>query len=78
MMMNAGEMWKNGSYEDVRGRVLRHLQAAKVNDRVFELVEAAFNGALAEDELVLSRVEKRRLLADVLRSVLEEMSKRLQ
>lgn len=78
MMMNAGEMWKNGSYEDVRGRVLRHLQAAKVNDRVFELVEAAFNGALAEDELVLSRVEKRLLLADVLRSVLEEMSKRLQ
>lgn len=78
MMMNAGEMWKNGSYEDVRGRVLRHLQAAKVNDRVFELVEAAFNGALAEDELVLSRVEKRLLLADVLRSVLEEMSKRLK
>ncbi len=77
-MMNMGEVSMSGSYDDVRRRVLWHLQAAKVDDHVFELVQAAFSGALAEEGLVLSQVEKRRLLADALKSVLEGMSKKLQ
>ncbi len=77
-MMNMGEVSMSGSYGDVRRRMLYHLRAARVNDHVFELVEAAFNGALAEEGLVLSQAEKRRLLADALKSVLEGMSKKLQ
>ncbi len=76
-MMNMGQMGKGSSYGDVRGRVLQHLQSARVPDHVFELVQAAFNGALAEEGLVLSQVEKRLLLADALKSVLEGMSKKL-
>jgi hypothetical protein len=75
--MNSGDPWQSGSYEDVRGRLLQQLRAAHVSDRVFELIQAAVNAALAEDNLVLSQVEKRRLLADVLKTVLEEMNKRL-
>ena len=67
----------SGSYEDVRARVLRYLAAAHLDDHVFEMVQAAFGSALAEEGLVLSAAEKRRLLADVLTSILQEMDRRL-
>ncbi len=76
-MLNPGDLFQSGSYHELRGRVLRRLHAAKINDHVFEVVEAAFSGALGEENVVLSRVEKRRLLADVLKSVLEEMDAKL-
>lgn len=76
-MLNPGDLFQSGSYRELRGRMLRRLHAAKIDDHVFEVVEAAFSGALAEENVVLSRVEKRRLLADVLRSVLEEMDAKL-
>jgi hypothetical protein len=66
-----------GSYADVRSRVLQRLNAAHIDDHLFELIQAAYASALAEENLVLSSVEKRRLLADVLKSVLEHMNRRL-
>ncbi len=65
------------SYTDLRGRVLQRLDAARIDDHVFELIQAAYTGALAEENLVLSAAEKRRLLADVLKSVLDSMHRRL-
>ena len=76
-MLNPGDLFQSGSYYELHGRVLQRLHAAKINDHVFEVVEAAFSGALAEENVVLSRLEKRRLLADVLKSVLEEMDAKL-
>ena len=72
-MLNSGRM--HGSYTELRWRVLRHLNAAHIDDRVFELIQAAYSSALAEERLVLSTAEKRRLLADVLKSVLADMVK---
>ncbi len=66
-----------GSYTDLRGRVLHRLNAAHVDDHVFEAIQAAFACALAEENLVLSSVERRRLLADILKSVLDQMNRRL-
>ena len=74
-MLNSGRM--HGSYTELRWRVLRHLNAAHIDDRVFELIQAAYSSALAEERLVLSTAEKRRLLADVLKSVLADMNRRL-
>ncbi len=76
-MLNPGDLFQSGSYRELHGRVLQRLNAAKINDHVFEVVEAAFNGALVDENMVLSRIEKRRLLADVLKSVLEEMDAKL-
>lgn len=76
-MLNSGSAFGSGSYYDLRGRVLQRLRLAKINDELFSVVENAYEKALAVDNLVLSRVEKKRLLADVLKSVLADMNRRL-
>ncbi len=76
-MLNLAHAMNSNSYKNLRSRVLERLRAAKINDQVFELVQGAYENALSADNLVLSRVEKRRLLADVLKSVLGEMNNRI-
>ncbi len=66
-----------GSYPDLRSRLLQRLNAAHIDDHVFEMIQAAYTSALAEENLVLSSIEKRRLLADILKSVLDNMNRRL-
>ncbi len=66
-----------GSYTDLRWRILQRLNAARIDDHVFELIQAACDSALADENVVLSKAEKRRLLADILRSILKEMNGRL-
>ena len=77
-MLNQANTFNSGSYAGVRGRVIKCLQTAGINDHVFELIQAAYNSALADEGLVLSAIEKRRMLADVLKSVLDEMNRRLE
>ncbi len=76
-MLHPGDLFNSGSYLDLRSRVLQRLHSSRINDRVFELVESAYEDALSVDNVVLSRIERRRLLGDVLRLVLDDMSKRL-
>jgi hypothetical protein len=66
-----------GSYTDLCWRVLQRLNVARIDDHVFELIQAAYSSALAEENLVLSMIEKRQLLADILKSILEDMNRRL-
>ena len=76
-MISSDDLFYSGSYLDLRVRVLQRLNSAHINDQVFELVQAAYEDALSVDNVVLSRIERRRLLADVLSAVVEDMSKRL-
>lgn len=76
-MLNPGDAFGPGSYTELRGRVLNGMRTAGIGDQVFELVQTAYERVLSAETLVLSRVEKRRLLADVLKSVLHEMNGRL-
>ncbi len=77
-MLNPSDAFGAGSYMEVRGRVLTGMRAAGIDDQLFELVQNAYERVLSAETLVLSRAEKRRLLADVLKSVLEEMNRRLE
>ena len=76
-MLNPRDAFGPGSYTELRGRVLSSMRTAGIDDQVFELVRDAYEQVLSAQTLVLSRAEKRRLLADVLKSVLEEMNRRL-
>jgi hypothetical protein len=76
-MLSPGNAFGSGSYGGVRGRVLQRMRSAQISDHIFELVQAAYSSALADDNLVLSPVERRRLLADVLKSILQDMNNRL-
>ncbi len=76
-MLNLADAMNLNSYKNLHSRVLARLRAARINDQIFELVQGAYENALSADNLVLSRVERRRLLADVLKSVLGEMNNRI-
>ncbi len=58
-------------------KVIRRLKAAKIQHQLFETLAKTFDAVLAEDRLVLSRAERKRLLAQVTQSLLEEMLKKL-
>jgi hypothetical protein len=68
---------QGGSYTDLKKRVLRRVQAAKVSDQIFESVQKAYEDVLTSEQIVLSRPERKRLLSQILRSVLEDMLKKL-
>ncbi len=68
---------KPGSYVDLKKRMLQHVQSFKVDDQIFEVVQVAYEDALKKENIVLSRPERVRMFSQILRSVLEDMIKKL-
>ena len=66
-----------GSYVNLQKRMFQKVQAAKVYDRIFEVVQQAYEDALKEENIVLSRPERKRLLSQILRLVLDDMIKKI-
>lgn len=64
-------------FSDLYERVLQNVRSAKVEDQILTVVQKTFEKALAADNLLLSRAEKKRLLAQVLKSILEDMRQQL-
>ena len=60
-----------------RKRMLQRVQSAKINDQIFEVVKQAYEVALNEEGIVLSRPERKRLLSQLLKLVLEDMTRKL-
>jgi len=65
------------SYIDLQKRILQRVQSAKINDQIFETVQKAYEDALLSEKILFSRPEKKRLLSQVLKLVLEDMIKKL-
>lgn len=65
------------SYVNLKKRMLQNVQAAKIDDQIFQVVQNAFENALQKENVVLSRPERKRLFAQILKSVLEDMVKKL-
>lgn len=66
-----------GSYTDLQKRMLRHVQSVKVNDRIFEIVQKAYEDALKKENIVLSLAERKRLLSQIVKPVLEDLTGKL-
>jgi hypothetical protein len=66
-----------GSYVNLQKRMLQRVQSAKVNDQIFEVVKQAYEVALNEEGILLSRPERKRLLSQLLKLVLEDMTRKL-
>jgi hypothetical protein len=77
MMNPFGSQQVPGSYMDLRKRMLQRVQSSKVNDQIFEVVLKAYEDALNTENVVLSRPERKRMLSQILRLVLEDMIKKL-
>lgn len=66
-----------GSYVNLRKRMFQHVQDQKVNDQIFEVVKQAYERALMQENVVLSRPERNRMLSQIMKMVLEEMTRKL-
>jgi hypothetical protein len=75
MMNPFGPQQESGlsSYVNLKKRVLQRVQSSNVNDQIFQVVQNSFEEALRNENIVLSRPERKRLFAQILKSVLEDM-----
>ena len=68
-----------GSYVDLRKRMFQRIQDMKINDQIFEVVKNAYEQALDRENIAfLSRPERTRMLSQIMKMVLEDMSKKLK
>lgn len=68
----------SGSYTNLKERVFQMVKAAGINDRIFEIVKMTYEEALAKENILLSRPERKRLLSQVLKLVLDDMLRKLE
>lgn len=66
------------SYANLKKRMIALVRGKRVYDRIFEVVQAAYEEALAEENVVLSRPERKRMFSQILRLMLEDMIKKLE
>ena len=66
------------SYVNLKKRLHKNVQAAGVKDEIFRAVQKAFEEALDQEKLHLSRIERKRLLAQVMKDVLNDMLIKLE
>ncbi len=64
-------------YLNLKKLMLQKVQEAQVNDQIFEVVQKAYDDVMNKENIILSRQERKRLLAQILKSVLEDMNKKL-
>ena len=67
-----------GSYVDLRKRMFQHIQDLRVNDQIFEVMKKVYEQALLQENVVLSRAERNRLLSQITKMVLEDMARKLK
>lgn len=65
------------SYVNLQKRMLKNIQAARVNDQIFSVVQKAFEDALRSENIPLSSPEKQRMLAQIMKQVLTDMLSRM-
>ena len=66
-----------GSYFNLKERIFQKVKSANVNDQIFEIVQKAYEDALNGENVILSRPERKRLLSQILKLVLENMIEKL-
>ena len=65
------------SYLNIQTRLLKNINATRLNDEIFEIVQNAFEDALKKENILLARFEKKHLLAHIMKRVLTDMLKKL-
>jgi hypothetical protein len=64
-------------YVNLKKRMLRLVQLAKIDDQIFQVVQKAYEDALRAENIVLSGPERKRMLSQILKAVLEDMIQKL-
>ena len=70
-----GDQQIPGSYENLRERMYKKV-SANVNDQISGILQKAYEDALYEVNVVLSRSERKRLLSQITQMVMEDIIKK--
>jgi len=65
-----------GSYHNLKERMYKKV-SANVNEQILEIMTKAYENALYEENIVLSRPERKRLLSQIVKMVLDDLLKKL-
>ena len=65
----------SGSYQNLKERMYKKV-SAKVNDQIINMLQNTYENALAEESIVLSRPERKRLFAQIMTLVLADLLKK--
>ncbi len=73
-MFNPPNPFQNsGSYIDLLKRMTQRMQQQKIDDRLLEILQQAFEKELDAENIVLSRPERARLFRQVTKAILTDM-----
>lgn len=67
-----------GSFLNVRSKVLKKMHASGVSDRIATLIEETFESLLSSENLGISKLEKKVLMADISAQILNELAVKLK
>ena len=70
-----GDQQIPGSYHNLQERMYKKV-SAKVNDQLLGILQKAYEDALHEENVVLSRPERQRLLSQIVKMVMEDVLKK--
>lgn len=71
-----GDQQVPGSYHNLQERMYKKV-SAKVNDQLLGILQKAYEDALYEENVVLTRPERNRLLSQIVKMVMEDVLKKL-
>lgn len=71
-----GDQQVPGSYENLKERMYKKV-SADVNERIREIMVKAYEKALDEENVALSRPERNRLLSQIVKMVMEDLLKQV-
>ena len=64
-------------YVDLQKKIAQRLKSEKIQHQLLEKLVTLFDAVLADENIIVSCVERKRLLSRVTRDVLEDMLKQL-
>lgn len=77
-MLNPFAPNDSGSYAGLKCRVLGKIKSSGITERISVLVQETYDEALKSENIVLSKVEKNHLMADVLDRLLDDVSSQMK
>lgn len=67
-----------GSFLNVRSKVLKKMRASGVSDRIATLLEETFESLLSSENLVINKLERKILMADISAQILNELAVKIK
>ncbi len=69
---------QSGSYFDIKNKLVGRLKSSKVDEKISDLLQSAFDEAIKSENIVLASEEKKRLKTQIATEFLDDLSKLLR